>query len=65
MEWGSNYLGTEHSNPKNVESLSPDIFRTHVNNAFQTEPCTNSSSGDAMLTGTRFGNDTLLSKSFG
>jgi hypothetical protein len=57
------HLTTEHSDPENVQGLSPYILLTHVNDAFQSESSTSGGGGDTVLSCTSLGDDTLLAQS--
>lgn len=58
------YLGAKHLDTENVKTLSPAIFCTHVDDAFQAEASTDSGGRDSMLTGTRLRDDSFLAESF-
>lgn len=55
-------LSSKHLDTEYVESLSPDIFRAHVNNTFHTEFGANGGSRDPMLPRTSLSDDTSLAE---
>ena len=53
-------LGAEHLDSENIESLTSDVFRSHVNDALQPEFGTNRRRRHTVLTGSCLGDDTGL-----
>ena len=47
MEWY--YLPSQHFDAENIERLTPDIFRAHVNNALHAELGTDGGSRNTVL----------------
>lgn len=60
---GETHLGTKHVDSENVQSLTTNIFGTHVDDTFETESGTGGCCGDTVLTGTGFGDDSGLAES--
>ena len=61
----STYISTEHSDPKDVQLLSPDILCAHVDITLETEFGTDSSGSNTMLTSTSLCDDPLFTQSLG
>src|ERR1700685_424500 len=59
------YFSPEQPHAKNVQFLTPHVLGAHVNDTFETEERANSSSGDAVLSCTGFGDDAALAHAFG
>src|SRR5262250_160796 len=59
----TNDFGAEQSHSKDVQRLSPHIFRTHVNDATQSEQRANRRGCHAVLTCPSLSNHALLSQS--
>lgn len=59
------YLGTEHLDSENVESLSPDVLGSHVNLALHAKLGARRRGGDSVLTGSSLGDDGVLAESSG
>ena len=58
-------LGAKQFHAEHVRLLPLDISLAHEHDTFQTETSANGGRGNAMLTGTRFGNDARLAHAFG
>jgi len=54
-------LGSEHLDSENIESLTSDILRSHVNDTLQPKFGTNRRRRHTVLTGPSLGDDTGLS----
>lgn len=54
------HLSPKHLNTENIEGLASDIFRSHVNDTFHAKLGTDSGSGDTVLSGTGFSDDSCL-----
>ena len=59
------YLGTKHFDSENIQGLTAYILRTHVDDAFQTEPRADSGRGNAMLASASLGDDARFSNPTG
>ena len=57
---GCAYFGTEHLYTENVQRLSADILRAHVDYAFKTKPGAYSRCCHTVLTCTSLGDDAFL-----
>jgi hypothetical protein len=60
-----NDFGSHESHAGHVEGLSLHIDGTHVNGAAHAKTRTDGCGGDAVLTGSGFGNDALFAKALG
>ena len=54
------HFGAECAHAGDVEGLAMDVFLAHVDNAVEAEHGADCGGGDAVLAGTGFGDDTLL-----
>jgi hypothetical protein len=54
-------LSAEHFDSEHIQCLAANVFCTHVDNTFQTKTCADSGCRNAMLTGSRLGNNALFS----
>ena len=57
-------LGPQHFDSEYIEGLTTYVLRTHVDNAFQSEPGAYSGCSDAVLPCTGFRDNALLAKAF-
>jgi len=55
------HRSAKHSDSKDVKLLSSDVLGSHIDNTLHAELSADSSGGDTVLTGSRLGNDSLLS----
>ena len=58
-------LRAKHLDSENIQRLPSDILRAHIDDAFHTKFCTNSSSCNTMLACSCFRDDTGFSKAPG
>jgi hypothetical protein len=54
------YLSSKHFDAENIQGLTPDIFRSHVNNALHAELGTNGGSGNTVLSRTSLCDDSCF-----